>query len=170
MQSLDPHQRPPNTIRDVYKKYQRMKPEDLDEDPGIVHIERDLDRHDLPEPQKSKVSIVGKLERTQLAASFWSFGGGATNTVDEGSVSPVLIYEHEDMPGKVPTSQRFSSKGFPHDDTWCTKLSEEPVILAGRYEMSLQQFSFPRPVFIVFLSSFLRGHSLRYLLGRVSPS
>ena len=136
-----------------------MKLIDLDEDAGIVHIERDLDRHDLPGPQKSKVSIVGKLECTQLAASFRSFDSSVTNTADEDSVSPVLIYEHEDMPGKVPTSQRFFPKGFLHSDTWRSTLSEETVILAGRYAMSVQQSSFPRLVFIVFLSSFLRGHS-----------
>jgi alkylated DNA repair protein alkB family protein 1 len=106
MQSLDPHQRPPNSIRDVYKKYQRMKPQDLDEDIGIVHIERDLNQD--PEfahrethssgARKGKVSIVGKLESEQLTATFRSFAGSYTG--DGRPIPPVQVYEHKDMPGK----------------------------------------------------------------------
>ncbi|KAF2825208.1 hypothetical protein CC86DRAFT_446623 [Ophiobolus disseminans] len=38
MQHLDPHQRPPDGIRHVYKKYQKMKATDLDGDEVIVDL------------------------------------------------------------------------------------------------------------------------------------
>lgn len=108
MQALDPHQRPPDSVRDVYKKYQRMKPKDLDGDLGIVHLERDLHRHGLSQAQRSKVSIVGQLESARLTAAFRSFASGASDSVDYESLdSPVPIYEHGDMPGKIYQSVLF---------------------------------------------------------------
>lgn len=108
MPPLDPHQRPPNSIRDVYKKYQRMKPQDLD-DIGIVHIEKDLDQD--PEivhraihssgARNGKVTIVGQLESELLTATFRSFAGDFA--IDERPISSVKVYEHEDMPGKLPS-------------------------------------------------------------------
>ncbi|EAT79378.2 hypothetical protein SNOG_13051 [Parastagonospora nodorum SN15] len=38
MQGLDPHQRPPENIRNVYKKYQKMKAKDLDTDADLVDL------------------------------------------------------------------------------------------------------------------------------------
>lgn len=104
MQSLDPHQRPPNSIRDVYKKYQRMKARDLEQEPEIVHLERDLDQDlepghlgkRLPRSHDTKVSIVNELEPEQLTATFRAFAGSYT---DHESVKSVPVYEHKDMPG-----------------------------------------------------------------------
>jgi hypothetical protein len=103
MQSLNAYQRPPTSIRDVYKRYQRMEPHHLDEDTGIVHIERDLDldpefAHRSTRVQKRKVSVVGELESNQLKATFRSFASSYTG--DEKPISSVRVYEHEDMPGK----------------------------------------------------------------------
>ncbi|KAF2713513.1 hypothetical protein K504DRAFT_498323 [Pleomassaria siparia CBS 279.74] len=104
MPSLDPLQRPPDAVRDVYKKYQRMKRVDLDSDHGIVHLERSLDldvelphlREQSSSSRMGKASIVDILEREQLNATFRSFAGSFT---DDESSKPVPVYEHENMPG-----------------------------------------------------------------------
>ncbi|KAF3042753.1 hypothetical protein E8E12_009903 [Didymella heteroderae] len=93
MDNLDPHQRPPDDIKDVYKKYQKMKPKDLD---------RDLDIVDLPDSlatsAKDKVRIVEDWSGHDLTAAFRAFSG------QEGQMYADLppripVYEHVDMPG-----------------------------------------------------------------------
>ncbi|KAF2009384.1 hypothetical protein BU24DRAFT_473521 [Aaosphaeria arxii CBS 175.79] len=56
MENLDPHQRPPDGIRNVYKKYQKLKLEALNRDAEIV------DPHDPSDAQRSKIAIVQELE------------------------------------------------------------------------------------------------------------
>jgi alkylated DNA repair protein alkB family protein 1 len=117
MQSLDPYQRPPTSIRDVYKKYQRMKPQHLDEDTDIVHIERDLDldpefAHHSTRVQKGRVSVVGEIESNQLTATFRSFAGNYTS--DERPISSVRVYEHEHMPGKTLFHVHFAIVVYGH--------------------------------------------------------
>ncbi|KAF2439676.1 hypothetical protein P171DRAFT_422368 [Karstenula rhodostoma CBS 690.94] len=56
MSALDPHERPPEQIRAVYKKYQRMKSDDLEKDTAIVDPERQL--HVDPD---AKLRVAGLL-------------------------------------------------------------------------------------------------------------
>lgn len=92
MQSLDPHQRPPDSIRHVYKKYQKMKLHDLDRDSDILDLSRPLSTS-----QQTKVLVVKELDLEPVTASFRSFAG---DIKPEGPTSPPLAYEHRDMPGK----------------------------------------------------------------------
>lgn len=98
MQGLDPHQRPPDTIRVVYKKYQKIKAKDLDTDPDLI---------DLPQTSKDRlpqgVRVVRELEATGLAETFRVFAGADAKASDQPQdpASKIPIYEHEDMPGKI---------------------------------------------------------------------
>jgi alkylated DNA repair protein alkB family protein 1 len=95
MEHLDPHQRPPDSIRDVYKKYQKMKLKDLDQDPDIVDLPKDL-----PTSAKSKVRIVEEWRGQDLTATFRAFSG-QDGQVYTGLPSTIPVYEHEDMPGRI---------------------------------------------------------------------
>ncbi|CAI6331825.1 unnamed protein product [Periconia digitata] len=95
---MDPYQRPPDGIRTVYKKYQKMKPSQLDLDVDIV----DLLPSDLDLDRNAKVRVVNELDAARLTASFGAFAGGDVHasSVRGGSVQGKLaVYEHQDMPG-----------------------------------------------------------------------
>ncbi|KAF1969338.1 oxidoreductase [Bimuria novae-zelandiae CBS 107.79] len=96
MPALDPHERPPEHIRDVYKKYQKMKSRDLEKDPALVDLERvihtDLD---------AKLRVVDEWDPQRLTATFRRFGGDHDHE-DPGATfhtSKLPVYEHQDMPG-----------------------------------------------------------------------
>ncbi|KAF2680793.1 hypothetical protein K458DRAFT_372800 [Lentithecium fluviatile CBS 122367] len=91
MEPLDPYQRPPDTIRSVYKKYQRMSPQHLDADPAIVDLSRDTTTG-----PKSRLRVVGEVEAGRLTAAFRVFGDGE---VEPEAPLGAAVYEHEDMPG-----------------------------------------------------------------------
>ncbi|KAJ4985346.1 alkylated DNA repair protein AlkB [Stagonosporopsis vannaccii] len=93
MDHLDPHQRPPDSIKHVYKKYQKMKPKDLDKDPDIV---------DLPDTlhtsAKEQVRIVEEWSGHDLTAAFRAFSGQEKEAY-AALPARIPVYEHVDMPG-----------------------------------------------------------------------
>jgi alkylated DNA repair protein alkB family protein 1 len=92
MQSLDPHQRPPHGIRNVYKKYQKMKLKDLDQDADILDSEgAALDI------KRSGVNIIKRIQPKQLNIAFQLF---ANDNSFQQFTSEVPVYEHEEMPGR----------------------------------------------------------------------
>ncbi|KZM24127.1 uncharacterized protein EKO05_0010802 [Ascochyta rabiei] len=93
MQHLDPHQRPPDSIKDVYKKYQKMKWNDLDQDPDIVDLP-----DDTPTSAKDKVRIVEEWSSEDLTAAFRAFSG-QERLIYAALPSTIPVYEHADMPG-----------------------------------------------------------------------
>lgn len=98
MRVLDPHQRPPESVRNVYKTYQKMKLHDLDSDPGIVDLSSGLSA-DL----SGKVRVVNEVESERLTASFRVFAGHDCQPQSPEETSLIPVYEHEDMPGKLET-------------------------------------------------------------------
>ena len=100
MQHLDPHQRPPEGIRNVYKKYQKMKPKDLEEDQNIVDLTV-VQQDALPE----KVRVIKNLEIDQLKDAFRTFAGNnASDQLQHLHFEPsIAVYDHEDMPGNIST-------------------------------------------------------------------
>ena len=95
MENLNPYQRPPDGIRNVYKIYQKMKLGDLDQDTGII---------DLPESlhtsAKDKVRIVQEWSNEDLTAAFRAFSGQGNQTY--AALPPrIPVYEHADMPGRT---------------------------------------------------------------------
>lgn len=95
MDHLDPHQRPPDSIKDVYKKYQKMKPKDLDRDLDIVDLPGSLDTS-----AKEKVRIVEEWSGHELTAAFRAFSGQDGQTYTD-LPRRIPVYEHADMPGRV---------------------------------------------------------------------
>jgi alkylated DNA repair protein alkB family protein 1 len=99
MQHLDPHQRPPEGIRTVYKKYQKIASGDL---------ERDLDIVDLIENPgtalSNKLHVVRRIKAEDVAQAFGTFAGGNSGGEFQHQASPAstAVYEHDDMPGKAP--------------------------------------------------------------------
>jgi hypothetical protein len=98
MEHMDPHQRPPESIKNVYKKYQKMKLKDLDRDPDILDLS-----NEPPTSAKSKLRVVEEWRGEDLTAIFRAFGGQDADMDDEVP-ERVLVFEHEDMPGRVLSS------------------------------------------------------------------
>ncbi|KAF2027112.1 hypothetical protein EK21DRAFT_72705 [Setomelanomma holmii] len=71
MQNLDPHERPPEAVRNMYKKYQKMKSTHLGADADIMDIEAEP-RLSLSE----KVRVVRELETSRQADTFAAFASG----------------------------------------------------------------------------------------------
>jgi hypothetical protein len=94
MEHLDPHQRPPDSIKDVYKRYQKMKPKDLDQDLDIIDLPDSLTMS-----AKDKVRIVEEWSGHELTAAFRAFSGQDGQTYAD--LPPrIPVYEHTDMPGR----------------------------------------------------------------------
>lgn len=95
MNDMDPHERPPENIKDVYKKYQKMKLNDLDHDADIVDLPAALSTS-----ANSDVRIVDEWRRDDLIAMFRAFSGHEAHLYDD-MPSTVPVYEHKDMPGRI---------------------------------------------------------------------
>jgi hypothetical protein len=93
METLDPHQRPPDGIRNVYKKYQKLKSTDLDQDSEILDLESLVSVE-----QDGNLEIVKHLDARHLTDIFNKFTDSKQCSVT--SVSSMPVYEHKEMPGK----------------------------------------------------------------------
>ncbi|KAG9187160.1 hypothetical protein G6011_05031 [Alternaria panax] len=95
MHHLDPHERPPDSIRNVYKKYQRMKLTDVDLDADIIDLSSDASAS-----SSSRVRVVKEYTAEDLTAIFWSFAGeDGAELQDTHLPKSTPVYEHADMPG-----------------------------------------------------------------------
>lgn len=94
MHHLDPHERPPDGIRNVYKKYQKM---------GLAQLHQDTEIIDISSQEtaslNNKVRVVEQHEAEQLTATFRAFAGQDMVALDPDLPSSMPVYEHEDMPG-----------------------------------------------------------------------
>lgn len=91
MDSLDPFQRPPDGIRNVYKRYQKMKVQDLEKDTDIVDIESDASMF-----RKGSIRTVKVLHDSDLVTAFKKY---TESEKLPSPITPVPVYEHGDMPG-----------------------------------------------------------------------
>lgn len=89
MQALDPHERPPDGIRGVYKKYQKMRQPELDQDTEIVTTEG-------PSMVNSKTAVVDSLDPKTVDSAFTKYLGGTQPKYPD---TPIPVYEHAHMPG-----------------------------------------------------------------------
>jgi hypothetical protein len=99
MAHLDPHERPPEGIRRVYKEYQKMKPHDLERDGNILDLS-----DDLPASLQDRVRVVAEWRREDVLTAFRAFSGEGARDLDSAATSSVSVYEHEDMPGRLLVS------------------------------------------------------------------
>ncbi|KNG47879.1 oxidoreductase domain-containing protein [Stemphylium lycopersici] len=96
MHHLDPHERPPDSIRNVYKKYQKMKLNDLSKDQDIIDLSSSMSAS-----SNSKMRVVREYAVEELTATFRAFAGegAAADLGDMHIPASIPVYEHEDMPG-----------------------------------------------------------------------
>lgn len=94
MSASEAHRRPPIQIRAVYKKYQKSSPTLLAADTDILDFERGL-THD----QLSKLKEVRRIPAHLLLTACSDFGEMQPQDPLASGVD-VLVFEHDDLPGK----------------------------------------------------------------------
>lgn len=91
---LDPREQPPAALKDVFKKYQKMKAEDVLADEQIL----DFTRRDL----FSGLEIQGKLTPENLRPVFRSFvGDESIGFEDFKDFEDVPFYTFKPLPGRI---------------------------------------------------------------------
>lgn len=99
IKGLNAHDRPPERIRNVYKKYQRIKTPEIDLDADIIDLEK-LDMDSLPAP----FAISGFLDSKKLRLAFDEFMGkmdpSATLNHGGGLIEDVPVFTHNKISGK----------------------------------------------------------------------
>ncbi|KAF2092275.1 hypothetical protein K490DRAFT_61716 [Saccharata proteae CBS 121410] len=94
---LDAHQRPPDCIRHVYKRYQKMKAEALDHDPDLLDLCRDGTKDHL-----RQVRVFSQSKLDEAFRTFETHGPSASNDsgTDRGpNDGAVSVYEDSSIPG-----------------------------------------------------------------------
>ncbi|KAH0545264.1 hypothetical protein FGG08_000718 [Glutinoglossum americanum] len=95
---LDAHAAPPIGIRHEYKKYQKLRPRDFNEDLDIIDFRRGLTRS-----QDADIVQIGAVSAERIAAVCRSFHQTDKQhiPITENTVSPnsIPIYQHRDLPG-----------------------------------------------------------------------
>ncbi|KAK7535243.1 uncharacterized protein J3D65DRAFT_630569 [Phyllosticta citribraziliensis] len=89
-QSLDAHQRPPIHLRNVYKKFQKLRGHDLQSDSDIIDLTRPASVNQL--------HVKRSLDSTITQPLFQTFLGADAEQSTPPSAS-VPVYEHPSMPG-----------------------------------------------------------------------
>lgn len=89
--ALNAHEAPPPYIKDIFKKYQKIKPTDIGTDDGIIDFRREEANNALRrEPVISSFNICTSFETFQLQ------DGTAISEVPDAQV-----YSHENLPGRL---------------------------------------------------------------------
>lgn len=101
IKGLNAHDRPPEKVRNVYKKYQRIKLPEIEVDREIIDLGK-LDVDKLCSP----FAISGSLDSKRLRLAFDRFMGksGIPSETDEngsgGLIENIPIFTHEKVSGK----------------------------------------------------------------------
>lgn len=91
----DTHQRPPESIRTLYKTYQKANPAALDYDSGILDINRGIG----PE-QEVRLQLVDHVRHDDVKTACTTFGGHGSGQLNMLSLD-VPVYESTDVPGEL---------------------------------------------------------------------
>lgn len=98
IRGLNAHDRPPEIIRQQYKKYVKMPLSEVELDPGIIDP-RALDPDFLP----GEISLVGTMSSKDLRLAFDQFiKGTTTDAAHSGKgrlVEDLPIFSHKAVPG-----------------------------------------------------------------------
>lgn len=86
---LDAHAKPPESIRNVYKHFQKLNPRALDQDDGIIDSDLLYDQHPHVSPS-NLLQLPADIRET-----FTDFVGGQVTGADEAKV-----YSVNAIPGK----------------------------------------------------------------------
>lgn len=101
IKGLNAHDRPPEKVRDVYKKYLKIRLPEVEHDEDIVDLEK-LDIDNLPR----SFAISGFLNSKDLRLAFDEFVGKAGSSSTEGDhhggvfIEDIPVLTHENVSGK----------------------------------------------------------------------
>ena len=98
--ALDAQERPPESMKVFYKKYQKANLTALDSDPNVLDLSREL----RPE-QGTKLKTVGHVDLEAIQIACARFGGCDRHQINFSS-DEVPVYECVELPGKC-TSELF---------------------------------------------------------------
>ena len=93
--TLDPHDRPPEFIKSVYKRYQKLTLEAIQSDPTILDVRRSLSSE-----QQCRVREIGSVPLSSInnACSHLKFTEAHPGMGPSGDVP---IYETDAVPGEL---------------------------------------------------------------------
>jgi alkylated DNA repair protein alkB homolog 1 len=85
---LDPHARPPEKIKDLYKRFQKLKGNALLKDSDLLDLQRD----------HAALTKIGELSADDLEKTYLAFNHKKLLSLKD-TIHPLSIYTHEAMPG-----------------------------------------------------------------------
>ena len=91
---LDPRERPPESIKAFYKRYQKASLAAIDSDPNVLDLARQLSLE-----QSDKVKIVGHVHADTIKKACSTFGGFNADQIHLSSTE-LPIHECKCLPGK----------------------------------------------------------------------
>lgn len=99
IKGLNAHDRPPEKVRDVFKKYQRYQASEVGSDPDIIDLEK-LDPDDPPE----SIALSGWMSSKDLRRVFHEFVKGEdASSVEQsssgGCFEDIPIFTHRKVTG-----------------------------------------------------------------------
>ena len=89
---LDPHEKPPSYIRDVYKHYQKLPKSELDKAPDILDFGRSSDAY-----QNHAIVKKCEISKTVINAACRHVSPTGTYSLCDQNIQ---VYEAKDIPGK----------------------------------------------------------------------
>lgn len=99
IKDLNAHDRPPEKVRATYKKYQRVRLSEIDQDPDVIDLEK-LDQDDLSDP----FVLLDSLSSEDLREAFDEFIGKVPLSHDHhgaGLIEDVPVLAHKRVSGKL---------------------------------------------------------------------
>jgi len=92
---LDAHEKPPDAMREVFKKFQKILPSALTTDADVLDFGRALDPS-----QQCLVKEIDKYDKSELVPIFQTFC--RYDSAEDLDYPPTIpVYQHDHMPGKV---------------------------------------------------------------------
>lgn len=100
LQPLDLHQKPPETIKAIYKHFQKLSTDAIREDSTLLDFQRGLNGE-----QTKKCREVKTIFGPNVKAACLSFQ--QHRKLELGPCSDVPVFEHEDAPGEATNLVEF---------------------------------------------------------------
>lgn len=100
LQSRDPYQKPPESIKAIYKHFQKLSVDAIHEDFKLLDFQRGLNNE-----QWKKCREVEKILGQNVKAACLCLQHHRKQEL--GPCSDVPVFEHEDAPGKATDSIEF---------------------------------------------------------------
>lgn len=102
MVGLNAHERPPEPLRQLYKRLRSIKPSQIDSSPLVLDLQQ-LDDEWLPDG----LHLERRLRPESLGAAFDRFIGSASWR--QSALEGTSIYTHEAVPGEHTAASRVAT-------------------------------------------------------------